>query len=1073
MMLVSAPIVLGVYSYTRLGVDLLPNVDIPVVSVTTTVPGASVEEMESSVTKPIEEIVNTVSGIDELSSTTKEGQSRVTVQFVIEKDGAVAAQEVDSKIQTILKQLPQSTDRPIVDRFDLDASPVLTLAVSGRRDVREVTEIARKKVKEVIETLDGVGAVTLVGGQQRAINVVVDPIRLLKYDPPLSIEDVRLALVANNQEQPGGRVDQGTSEQFLRTMGRIERSEDFAKLIVANRRGQPIRIEDIGSVEDSVEEPRGLSRLWVKFLHADDRHPGDNAVSLIVRKKSGTNTVEVVDSVKSRLAELTQSLPPDIEVAVLRDQSRFIKASIHEVQIHLLFGAILVGASILLFLRDWRTTVIATLAIPTSIIGTFAFMYYMDFTLNNITMLALILSVGIVIDDAVVVHENIFRHMEEHGRSAREAAGTATREISLAVIATTLSLLVAFAPIVFMGGRVGRFFSSFGLVVGFSVLMSMIISFSMTPMLCSQFLRLDKRKSSKAGPIWHGIEHVYMAALSWSMRHRLLTMFVSLCVLATTPALFLIVGKDFIPKDDQSEFEVMISMPEGYSLERSDRVLRDIEIRLRRLPGVTYAFTVLGDTSGRAAKGQGEVTRASIYVRMIDLRERSYSQHEVMSLARDILADYPDLRCAVQEVTPFQATGFRQVDVDLTLVGPDMQRLAEISDQITDWMKRQGVYVDIDTSLSIRKPELRIRPNRDRMSDLGVSIQAVSATTNVLVGGVPVSTFKESEDRESQSQEVTAPTGEQYDVWLRAEKAARTDPDVIGAITVPSSKTASGLVQLANVVDFESAEGPNTIERFQRQRQIVISANLAGIDLSDGLAKISRHIDSLGLPPGYHYEFVGRAKSLAETMDNFVFAFILSFIFMYMILAAQFESLVHPISILAALPLTLPFAILSLILLGTNLDVYAMFGLFMLFGIVKKNGILQVDYTNHLRQGGMERLQAIHEANRTRLRPILMTTVMLVAAMIPMALGQGPGAGSRASMAKVILGGQALSLLLTLLVTPVAYSLLDDMGGFFRRIARRRNITADAEASRECGVSSPPDSRPESHAEPPRLQRNE
>lgn len=1029
-MLVCAPIVLGAYSYTRLGVDLLPNVDVPVVNVTTTLRGAGVEEVESSITKPIEEAVNTVSGIDELSSTSKEGLSRVTVMFRIEKDGAVAAQEVESRLRTILRQLPEGVDAPIVDRFDLDASPVLTLAVSGRRDFREVTEIARKNVKEVLESLDGVGSVTLIGGRQRAINVVVDPTRLLKYDPPLSIEDVRLALLANNTEQPGGRVDYGLSESVLRTMGRIERAEDFSRLIVANRKGQPVRIEDVGVVEDSVEEPRGLSRLWSVALHGDADAAGDNAVSLILRKKSGANTVAVVDAVQARLAQLAEALPRDVEVAVIRDQSRFIKASIREVQIHFVLGAILVGASVLLFLRDARTTVIATLAIPTSIIGTFAFMYYMGFTLNNITMLGLILAVGVVIDDAVVVHENIFRHMEEYGRPARQAAGDATREIALAVLATTMSLLVAFAPVVFMGGRVGRFFSSFGLVVGFSVLMSMIVSFTMTPMLCSRFLKLEAGAGprSKEGPAWRLVEAVYMASLRWAMRRRGLTVLVALAFLASTPALFQIVGKDFIPKDDQSEFEVMLSLPEGYNLARADEVVFDVERRLRRLRGVEYVFTVVGDATGRSAKGQGDVTNVSLYVRLVDLHQRPFSQFDVMSDARAILADYPDLRCAVQEVVPFQTTGLRQVDVDLAFVGPDMQKLGRYADEAVDWMKRQGVYVDVDTSLSLRKPELLIRPDRDRMSDLGVSIQAVSAAVNVLVGGEPVSTFKEA--------------GEHYDVWLRADKSYRTDPDAIGRIAVPSTRTPSGLVELANVVRFEDAQGPDTIERFQRQRQVVISANLAGIDLSDGLARLERRLRALDLPPNYRFEFIGRAKHLEETMDNFVFAFILSFIFMYMILAAQFESFVHPISILVALPLTIPFAVMSLILLQTNLDIYAMFGLFMLFGIVKKNGILQIDYTNHLRRRGMDRTEAILAANRTRLRPILMTTVMLVAAMVPMALGQGPGAGSRASMAKVIVGGQVLSLLLTLLVTPVAYSLMDDLGGVAKRALFRSRASA-------------------------------
>jgi len=1016
-MLISAPVILGLVSYFRIGVDLFPNVDLPVVTVTTTLRGASVEEMETGVTKPIEEIVNTVSGIDELRSTTKEGFSQVVIQFRLEKSGAVAAQEVEGKVRTILSLLPKGTDAPIIDRFDIDASPILTLAISGKRDFREVTEIAKKMVKEDLETLPGVGTVVMVGGRQRAINIFIKPEELLKYDK-LSIEDVRQALIRENQENPGGRLDRGFREEVLRVMGRVEKPKDFAKLIVANVGGQPIRIEDVGRVEDSFEEPRGLSRLWVK--DTSESPSADNAVSLIIQKQSGTNTVQVVDRVLKRLAELKEVLPTDIQMAPIRDQSRFIKHSIHEVKVHLLLAAVLVSLTILLFIRDWRTTIIATLAIPTSIVATFVFMDFMGFTLNNITMLGLILAIGIVIDDAVVVHENIFRHMEEHNLSAYDAAGSATKEIASAVVATTLSLLVIFIPVAFMGGQVGRFFNSFGMVVGFAVLISMFISFTMTPMLCSRFLVLEEgHKGSKDGFVWRIIDRTYGWVLAWSLRHRWAIVLVTIGTLLSTPIIFGWVGKEFVPRDDQGEFEIVVNLPEGYTLERTSVTLAEIEERLQGLRGVTHVFTIVGDTSGRISKGQGDVTKATIYVRMLDLAERDYSQFHVMNDARTIIQDYPDLRTAVQDVSAFQGTGFRQVMVDLNLRGPDIEKLELYSTQITDWMKAQGHYVDVDTSLSLRKPELRIRPIRERASDLGVSIQTLSSTVNVLVGGEPVSKYKELD--------------EQYDVWLRAEPIYRRDQDTIGRLTVPSTKEGLGYVQISNVARFEPGQGPNTMERFSRQRQVVISANLEGKAVGDAVEELSAYIRTLNLPSDYRWEFIGRAKMLAESNQNFIIAFALSFLFMYMILAGQFESFVHPITILLALPLTIPFALLSLVMLRTSLDIYAMFGLFMLFGIVKKNGILQVDYTNVLREKGMERDAAILEANHTRLRPILMTTVMLVAAMVPMAMGTGPGAASRAGMAKVILGGQTLSLLLTLLVTPVAYSLWDDFTQYWSR----------------------------------------
>ena len=1001
-MLVSAPVVLGAASYFRLGVDLFPNVDLPVVVVTTTLKGASVEEMESGVTKLVEEAVNTISGIDELRSTTKEGYSQVVVNFMISKNGDVAAQEVRDKVSTIVGRFPVGTDPPLIDKFDIDAAPVMTLAVSGRRNFQEVTEIARKQIKEQLETVTGVGAVTLVGGRSRAINIYLNTNQLFAYQ--LSADDVRQALLRQNLELPGGRVDEGPEELVLRTMGRIESSEDFERLIVSDRGGYPVRISDIGRVEESFEEPRGFSRL-----------DGDNAVSLIVQKQSGLNTVQVVHAVKDRLEKIRPTLPQDITSVIIRDQSRFIEASIEEVKFHLLLAAVLVSLTILFFIRDWRTTLIATLAIPMSMVPTFAFMAIMGFTLNNITMLGLILAIGIVIDDAVVVHENIFRHMEEFGRSAREAARTATGEIASAVVATTLSLLVIFVPVAFMDGRVGRFFNSFGFTVGFAVLMSMLISLTLTPMLCSRFLKLEAgHKSSRSGFFSRLLERGYLAILRFSLRHRWLVVLTALGVFASTPFVFGLIGKDFVPRDDQSEFEVAMTLPEGYSLQRADGLLREIEGRLKQLRGVTNVFTIVGDTTGRVAKGQGDVTEVSIYCRLIDLGERKYTQFDVMDEARALMTEYPDLRVAVQDVQAFQAAGFRQVEVDMSFVGPDLVQLQEYSQQIAAKMRANGQFVDVDTSLSLRKPELRVLIDRERASDLGIPVQVIASTLSILVGGEPIGKYKEFD--------------EQFDVWLRAERSFRDDPEAILTMTLPTPE--GRLVPLSNVASVELAQGPTTIERYGRQRQIVIVANLRGISLGQAVEEINKIIAEINPEPGYRHEFIGRAKLLAETNSNFIVAFLLSFLFMYMVLAAQFESFVHPMTILLALPLTLPFAFLSLWLLRTNLDIYAVFGLFMLFGIVKKNGILQIDYTNTLKERGVETETAILEANQTRLRPILMTTLMLIAAMVPIALGQGPGAGSRASMAKVIIGGQALSLLLTLLVTPVAYSLWDDLTNY-------------------------------------------
>lgn len=1044
-MLVSAPVVLGLIGRSRLGVDLLPNVEFPIVVVTTTLKGASVEEMETSVTKPIEQIINTISGIDELRSTTKEGISLVIVQFFLEKDRDVAAQEVRDKISTILAQLPVGTDTPIIDKIDLNAMPVVQIAVAGQRPMQEITELTRTKIKEDLETVSGVGSVIMVGGRQRAVNIYIDTDKLTSCN--LSIEQVRAALMRQNLELPGGRVDQGSRELVLRTMGRVERTAGFLDLIVANQNGYPVRIRDIGRVEDSFEEPRSLARL-----------NGRNAVSLIVQKQSGSNTVAVVERVLQRFEQLKPLLPPDIETFVVKDQSRFIVNSIHELNFHLVIAAVLVALTILLFIQDWRTTVIASLAIPTSIVATYAFMYWAGYTLNNMTMLALILAIGIVIDDAVVINENIFRHMEEHGSTALEAAGSATREIALAVSATTLSLLVIFIPVVFMGGMVGRFFSSFGGTVAFAIAMSWFISFTMTPMLCSRFLRLKKKHgSTKDNPLWRAIDGVYGWILGWSLRHRWVIAVATVSLFVLTFFLFLIVGFDFLPRDDQSEFEVAVTLPEGYTLDRADRVFAEIEGRLAKLRGVTTVFTTIGDTTGRMSRGQGDVTTGTIYARLPDLKQRTrpwwdrkfwylairnlpeddpryFAQFEVQREARKIMEDYPELRSAVQDSQVVSVAGFRQSMLELNLRGPDLARLQENSEKIMAWMRQRPEYVDIDTSLSLRKPELRVKIDREKAADLDIPVQTIAATLNVLVGGEPVTKYKEFD--------------EQYDVWLRAELPFRDRPEAIGQLMLHSPK--AGLVQLTSLATLDPAKGPATIDRFGMQRQVVVTANLEGNKaLGDAVGELSALVDSLNLPADYRYEFIGKAKFMGQSNENFLVAFLASFLFMYMILGAQFESFVHPITILLALPLTLPFALISLILLRTNLDIYAMFGLFMLFGIVKKNGILQVDYTNVLRSQGLPRDEAILEANHTRLRPILMTTVMLIAAMIPIALGQGPGAASRASLAKVILGGQTLSLLLTLLVTPVAYSYWDDVSRlwwrFIARVTRKPHLVPGAE----------------------------
>jgi HAE1 family hydrophobic/amphiphilic exporter-1 len=740
----------------------------------------------------------------------------------------------------------------------------------------------------------------------------------------------------------------------------------------------------------------------------------------VLRKQTGTNTVEVIQTVKKRLAVLQSVLPADIKTELIRDQSRFIQRSIDEVKFHLVLASILVSLTVMLFIANLRATLICAVAIPTSIIATFTVMRWLDFTLNNVTMLALVLATGIVIDDAVVVLENIFRYMEEKGVTARQAASEATGEISLAVMATTLSLVVIFLPVAFMQGQVGRFFNSYGITVAVSILVSLVVSFTLTPMLCARYLKMTPRAHATQG-VYASIDRAYGGLLRWALRHRWAIVLLSLLVMASTVPLFAAVGKDFLPHDDQSEFEVTVQTPEGFSLERVDETMRAIEARLRELPHVAHLLTTIGDVTGRLRAGEGPVTTGSVYVRLADLSERPLSQTDIMKQARAVMAAYPDLRSSVQNVNLFASGGQRLSDLEFDLTGPSLGKLETYAADLIEQMRGSGGFVDIDTTLSVRQPELRVDIARDKAAIFGIQVRDIANALRTLIGGEPISTFREEQD--------------QIDVWLRAQHSNRSDPRAIGDVTIATPR--GELVRLANLATLSEERGPAQIDHFNRQRKLTVVANLDGIALGTAVQRVRALASALDLPPNYEITFGGRAKSLGESGSNFLIAFALSFVFMYMILAAQFESFVHPITILLALPLSIPFALASLLMLHETLNIYSVLGLFMLFGIVKKNGILQIDYTNTLRAQGMARDAAIVKANHVRLRPILMTTVMLVAGMIPIALGTGPGSGSRAAMAKVIIGGQSLCLLLTLLMTPVAYSLFDDLA-HLRGLARLR-----------------------------------
>ena len=1026
-------LIVGVAAFRDLGVDQVPNVELPIITVTTTFRGASPEEVETSVTRPIEEIINTVEGLDELSSSSREGVSQVTAGFLLDRNRDLAAQDVRDKVNSILARLPVGIDPPIIDKFEVDATPVLAVAVSAPRDLKEITYITDKQLKQNLETVPEVGAISLIGGRTRAVQIAVDTDRLREFN--LTIEEVRAALAAQNVEVPGGRMDQGARELVVRTLGRMEKVRDFNRLIVANSGGQPIYLEQIASISDGVEEPRTVSQ-----------YDGANTVTLVIRKHSGSNSVKLIAALKQRLEQLRPTLPQDFHYDIVRDQSRFILRNLDEVSFHLVLGMVLVAITVFLFLHDWRGTVIASIAIPVSVVATFALMKWMGFTLNNSTMLGLTFAVGVVIDDAIVVLENIHRVMEERACSAFEAALEGTREIALAVVATTLSLVVIFVPLAFMKGRTGLFFSSYGWTVAFAILVSLFVSFTLTPMLASRFLKhtadpVARERKAHGGPLMRWLARKYGDILAWSLGHRALVMLVCAACVASLYWLIPASRFAFFPLDDSSEFEISIQTPEGTTLKRTLEICTEIENELKafRIGGVAAVsdtMITIGPTSGRIGKGEGDVTLGTIYCRLPDLgsrtsqlmgKSRTWSQDEVMRDARRVLARYPDVRSAVQRIGALGGGG-RNGDLSFNLVGPDLARLTEYSEQIVNRLRTNPGLADVDTTLANRKPEVQVHIDREKASQFGLRVDDIASALRTLVGGQIVGTFKEADD--------------QYDVWIRAEHPDRATSEAVGQIMLraaPVNGAAAGeLVQLSNFVRLDEARGPNQIDRFQRQRRVTIQSNLApNYALGEGMRFVEEQVREMNLPPEYSVVFVGRAKQLQETLQNFLYAFLAAVLFMYMILAAQFEHFVHPIAIMLAVPLALPFALGWMLLLGEQLNFFAIFGLFMLVGIVKKNGILQVDYTNTLRAAGVPREEAILKANQVRLRPILMTTMLLVVSMIPIALGQGPGAGGRASMAKVIIGGQMLCLLLTLLVTPVSYAIFDDWGkGIFWRKAK-------------------------------------
>lgn len=1017
-MLVLALVVLGIVSYPSIGVDLFPRIDLPIVNITTRLKGASPEIMDIDVTDKIEESVNTISGVKTITSSSTEGASNISVEFVLEKDIDLAVQDVHEKISVIRSKLPNDIDEPVVEKVDPDATPVLWLALHGQKSVRDLSTYADEILKEQLQRINGVGAIRLYGMRLRQARIWLDNDRLRAYG--VTAHDVMKALQRENIELPGGRIESGTKEYSIKVKGEFPTIQQFNDLVVGYHKGTPVRVRDIGRAEDGMEEKRTIAR-----------YNGIPSVSVGIQKQSGTNTVEVIDRVKKEVDEIRKTLPNGMELAIAFDQSNFIKRSIGEVQHHLIYGGFFAILAVLLFLRNFRTTIISALAIPASVISTFAIMNAFNFTFNNMSMLALSLSIGILIDDAIIVIENIQRHIED-GMTPREAAFFATSEIGLAVSATTLAIIVIFIPVAFMKGIIGRFFFQFGMTVVFAVMVSWFVSFTLTPMLASLYLKgkegaggslrlpgivkryMDRFSvASRAASFsdrlelyYERLEGRYRAVLNRALAHRVKVLVFAAISFAVGLSFMFFIGKEFTPSEDQSRFVIRLQTPIDYSVDEVDRMNRQAEDTVRKFPEVRSVLYSQG--GGRTS----ETNKANLSVNLVPKSRRKKSQDQIKSDMRRALKKIPGLRASVEDISLIGG-GQRQVAIMYSIRGLELDKLENYTRDIRDRYGKLPGIVDLDTSLEKGKPEVRVFIDRDKAADLGIDVATIAETANFLLSGeVEISKFKDEA------------RGRRYDVRVRLNPENRANPEDIGQIYVRSND--GKLVMLSNIVSLKEGGGASIINRVDRQRAVTMFANLEGKPLGQAKSELD-NIASKVLTSGYSGSYKGQADTMKESFGFLLFAAILGIVMAYMVLAAQFESFVHPFTVLLSMPFSLIGAFGALFVTGKTLNIFSIIGLILLMGLVKKNAILLVDYTNILRERGASRRDALLEAGPVRLRPILMTTFAMIMGMMPIAIGIGEGAETRSPMALATIGGLITSLFLTLVVIPVAYDVFDEL----------------------------------------------
>jgi hydrophobic/amphiphilic exporter-1 (mainly G- bacteria), HAE1 family len=1014
-MMIFALIVLGLFSYFKLNIDQFPDVDFPFVTATTVLPGAGPEQIETDVTKKIEDAVNTIAGIDHIQSISQEGVSIVIIQFKLEVKGQQAAQEVREKIAAVRADLPTDIKDPVIQRLDPASQPIFTLTISGERSDKEITTYAKNVIKKRLENVPGVGRVDLIGGAEREIQLTLDAARMQAYN--LSVQDVIQSVGAANVEIPAGNLEQGNRQILLRTMGKYTSVADFDNVVVASPGGKAVHLSEIASVEDGIKEQESLSRV-----------NGKPAVGLSILKQSGSNTVRVADAIRKQIALINTELPPDLRLTIARDNSTFIRESVNDVVFDIMYGGLLAVIVVYLFLANMRSTLISAIALPTSIIASFIIMYALNFTLNSMSLLALSLAVGLLIDDAIVVIENIYRHMQD-GETAMEAAKAATSEIGLAVMATTFTIVAVFIPVAFMPGIVGRFFYEFGITVSVSVLVSLFVAFTLTPMLSSRWLKEEDEELTNEGSLlrrglyWFNhaftvMSAKYRNAIAWSLGHRKTVILGSIGAFVLSFFFMRFLGSSFFPSMDQSEFVVVVTAAPGSSLAQTSHICASAEDILRSRPEVITTLTTIG-------AGSDPVTKANILVKLVKKAERKKGVELLMEEARREVSRIPGATFGLQ--VPGGVGGNQKAAI-VSVRGENLITLEKLAQQVEYIFRTTPGAADVENSLETSKPEVRLAIDREKASDLGINVGLIAQSARAMVDGYVATKYQEGD--------------EQYDVRVRLNKTDRSSLENVRAMSIKSTKDAGNgqkvLIPLGSVAEIQQGSGPSKINRWDRQREIRIDANLSGRLLGDVLGDIQKRAKAIPTPPGYSIGVVGLGEIQSESFANILMSLGLAIVFVYIVLASQFESFKYPFAIMLALPMSLIGAVFALLVFKSSISVMSLIGIIMLMGLVTKNGILLVDYANVLRDRGHERSDALILAGATRLRPILMTTFAMIFGMMPVAFAFGEGSEFRSPMGQAVIGGLITSTLLTLFVVPVVYSVLDDfsIAGIFRRGVR-------------------------------------